>query len=95
MDRLKPNKNVFKIEITETLQRTIYIEDDSREEALKRVIDMYDMGDIVLDDNDLVDSFIDDKDLDDGDIKALENIENLHYIRKNNEEVGGFAWLKE
>lgn len=95
MDRLKPNENIFKIEITESLQRTIYVEADSKDEALEKVIDRYDVGDIVLDDNDFVGSSIEDVVMDEVDMNSLRDIENLHYIRKDDEEVGGFAWLKE
>lgn len=45
----------YKIEITETLQKTIELQANSYEEAVKKVKEQYNSSDIVLDYNDLVD----------------------------------------
>ena len=44
----------FKVEITETLRRTIIIEAQSDEEALLKVKEQYDEEEIVLDSSDYV-----------------------------------------
>lgn len=49
----------FKIEITETLQRTIEVEASSQEQALKHIREQYASGEIVLDSNDYVDTRFD------------------------------------
>ena len=43
----------YKIEITETLQKTIEVE--SKEDALHKVMKMYKNDEVILDDNDFVD----------------------------------------
>lgn len=53
----------YRVEITETLQRIISIEADSKEEAEQRVILMYRQCEIVLSSSDFVDT----------DIKVLDN----------------------
>ena len=45
----------YKIEITETLQKTVEVEADSKENALRQVMNMYKKEEIILDDNDIVD----------------------------------------
>lgn len=45
----------YKIEITETLQRTIEIEAENEDDALQGVKEFYDDCDIVLDANNFVD----------------------------------------
>ena len=44
----------WRVEITETLQRTVCIAADSREEAMKRATEMYRHGDVVLSCSDFV-----------------------------------------
>ena len=44
----------YKIEVTETLSRTIHIEAASRDEAVKKVKDMYRNEEIVLDADDFI-----------------------------------------
>ena len=49
---------VFKIEITETLQRIIEIEAKNEEEAHRKVKEMYQEEEIVLDSSDFVETEI-------------------------------------
>ena len=46
----------YKIEITETLQRQIEVEESSKEEALKKIKEQYQNQEIVLNENDYVDT---------------------------------------
>lgn len=45
---------IFKTEITETLQRTIEVEAENEEDALRKVKKMYKNEEIVLDSSDFV-----------------------------------------
>ena len=45
---------IIKTEITETLQRTIEVEAENEEEALRKVKEMYKNEEIVLDSSDFV-----------------------------------------
>ncbi len=44
----------FKVEITEYLQRVITVEADNKREAILKVKEEYDKGNIILDSNDFV-----------------------------------------
>ena len=46
---------IYKIEITETLQKTIEVETNNTEDALHKVMEMYKNEEIVLDCNSFVD----------------------------------------
>ncbi len=45
----------YKVEITETLQKTVEVEEDNKEEALHKVMKMYKNEEVILDYNDFVD----------------------------------------
>ena len=45
----------FNIEITETLQKTVEVEADNKEDAMHKVMKMYKNSDVILDENDFVD----------------------------------------
>lgn len=45
----------YKVEITESLQKTIEVEADNKEDALYKVMKMYKNEEVILDDNDFVD----------------------------------------
>lgn len=47
--------NKYKVEITETLQKTIEVEADNTEDAIRKVMKMYKNEEIILGDNDFVD----------------------------------------
>lgn len=47
--------NKYKVEITETLQKTIEVEADNKEDALHKLMKMYKNEEVILDDNDFVD----------------------------------------
>lgn len=47
---------IYKIEITETLQRQIEVEASSKEEAIKKAKEQYQNQEIVLNENDYVDT---------------------------------------
>lgn len=97
----KPNINIFKIEIEETLQQVIFVEATNKEEAEKKVIDRYDMGDIVLDSANLTGSEIDVKYMEDSDLNILDD-NDVIFIEEDCEEgkieednSGGLRWTKE
>nr|MBP3681602.1 DpnD/PcfM family protein [Clostridia bacterium] len=46
--------NKYKVEITETLQKTIEVEADNKEDAMHKVMKMYKNSEVILDDNDFV-----------------------------------------
>lgn len=50
---------VFKVEVTETLQRTVEIEADDPHDAVRKAIEMYQNEEIVLDTDDYVDTTFD------------------------------------
>lgn len=52
------SKNLYIIEVTETLQRLVVVEANNKEEALIDVNDRYDRGSLSLGDLDVVDSSI-------------------------------------
>lgn len=45
----------YKVEITETLQKTIEVEADNKEDALHKVMKMYKNEEVILDGNDFID----------------------------------------
>lgn len=45
----------FKVEITETLQKTVEVGADNKEDAMNKVMKMYKNSEVILDDNDFVD----------------------------------------
>ena len=45
----------FKIEITETLQKTIEVESNNKEEAVHKVMKMYKNEEVILNYNDFID----------------------------------------
>ena len=45
----------YKVEITETLQKTVEVEADSKEDALHKAMKMYKKEEVILDYNDFVD----------------------------------------
>ena len=45
----------FKVEITETLQKTVEVEADNKEEAVHKVMKMYKNEEVILNDNDFID----------------------------------------
>ena len=45
----------YKVEITETLQKTVEVEANNKEEALDKVMKMYKNEEVILDYNDFVD----------------------------------------
>lgn len=45
----------YKVEITETLQKIVEVEVDSKEDALHKVMKMYKNEEVILNDNDFVD----------------------------------------
>lgn len=47
--------NKYIVEITETLQKTVEVEADDKEDAMHKVIKMYKNSEVILDDNDFVD----------------------------------------
>ena len=47
--------NKYKIEITETLQKTVEVEAYNKEDALHKVMKMYKNSEVILDENDFVD----------------------------------------
>lgn len=48
-------KNKYKIEITETLQKIVELEADNKEDAMHKVMKMYKNSEVILDANDFVD----------------------------------------
>ena len=54
-----PKEKLFKVEVTETLQRTIIVRARNESEAIGAVKDMYRKEDIVLDSSDYVDTDFD------------------------------------
>lgn len=50
------------MEITETLQRSISVVADSKEDAMRHIVSMYQHGEIVLSDSDFVDVSIEAED---------------------------------
>jgi len=48
-------KRKFNIEITETLQKTIEVEADNKEDAMHKVMKMYKNEEVILNDNDFID----------------------------------------
>jgi hypothetical protein len=52
----------YRVEITETLQRTISVVADSKEYAMRHIVSMYQHGEIVLSDSDFVDVSIEAED---------------------------------
>lgn len=55
MRKIEVKMNKYKVEITETLQKTIEVEADNKEDALHKVMKMYKNEEVILDDNDFVD----------------------------------------
>lgn len=53
---------IFKIEITETLQKVIEVSASSLDEALEIIKNKYNNGEIVLDSNDYIDTVIEEYD---------------------------------
>lgn len=53
---------IFKIEITETLQKVIEVSTSSLDEALEIIKNKYNNGEIVLDSNDYIDTVIEEYD---------------------------------
>ena len=53
---------IFKIEITETLQKVIEVSASSLDEALEIIKNKYNNGEIVLDSNDYIDTVIEEND---------------------------------
>ena len=53
---------IFKIEITETLQKAIEVSASSLDEALEIIKNKYNNGEIVLDSNDYIDTVIEEYD---------------------------------
>ena len=45
----------YKVEITETLQKTVEVEADNKEDAMQKVMKMYKNSEVILGDNDFVD----------------------------------------
>ena len=45
----------YKVEITETLQKTVEVEADNKEDAMHKVMKMYKNSEVILDDNNFVD----------------------------------------
>lgn len=45
----------YKVEITETLQKTVEVEANNKEEALNKVMKIYKNSEVILNDNDFVD----------------------------------------
>lgn len=45
----------YKVEITETLQKTVEVEADNKEDALHKVMKMYKNAEVILDYNDFID----------------------------------------
>ena len=57
-DNSTDKNQTFEVEITEVLQRRITVVSTSKEEAIRKVTEMYSSESIVLDSADLVDSKI-------------------------------------
>lgn len=55
MRKIEVKMNKYKVEITETLQKTIEVEADNKEDALHKLMKMYKNEEVILDDNDFVD----------------------------------------
>jgi len=53
---------IFKIEITETIQKVIEVSASSLDEALEIIKNKYNNGEIVLDSNDYIDTVIEEYD---------------------------------
>ena len=51
---IRGKMNKYKVEITETLQKTIEVEADNKEDAMHKVMKMYKNSEVILDDNDFV-----------------------------------------
>ena len=45
----------YKVEITETLQKTVEVGADNKEDAMHKVMKMYKNEEIILNDNDFID----------------------------------------
>ena len=79
---MEENKQTYKVTVTETLQRTITVNAEDELDAVQKVQDMYNNGEIVLDSEDHINTDIDVKNIDKNinankDDISLEKLQNL------------------